>query len=118
MSRQTKSYLLLHILLIFFSAAPVCAKLAGQKEFMSLPFLFYYGVSVAILGIYALVWQQIIKGMPLTAAYANRAVTVVWGIVWGVAFFGEKPRLPQVLGAGIIIAGVILYAFGQGKENA
>ena len=32
---------------------------------------------------YAAGWQQVIKHLPLTTAYANKAVTVVWGILAG-----------------------------------
>lgn len=65
---------------------------------------------IALLGIYALGWQQIIKRLPLTFAYANRAVTVVWGIVWGALFFNEPVTPLKMLGAGIVLVGVVLYA--------
>ena len=42
-------------------------------------------------------------------AYANRAVTIVWGIIWGLLFFNEKLSLGKVIGAVIVIAGVLLY---------
>ena len=42
-------------------------------------------------------------------AYANRAVTIVWGIIWGLLFFNEKLNLGKVIGAVIVIAGVLLY---------
>ena len=42
-------------------------------------------------------------------AYANRAVTIVWGIIWGLLFFNEKLNAGKIIGAVIVIAGVLLY---------
>ena len=73
-------------------------------------FVLCYGGMVAVLGIYAIGWQQVIKRLPLTTAYANRAVTVVWGIVWGAVLFGESITWQKALGAIVVLAGVALYA--------
>lgn len=106
----------LHCLMLLFSFSPVCSKLAGQQAFLSVKFIFFYGLAVFILGVYALLWQQIIKRMPLTTAYANKAVTVVWGMLWGWVIFNEKITLQKCIGAAIIVCGVTLYAFSGGKE--
>ena len=50
-----------------------------------------------------------IKRLPLTTAFANKAVTVVWGIIWGAVFFKEKITVGKLIGAVIVITGVILY---------
>ncbi len=51
--------------------------------------------------------------MPLTVAYANRAVTVIWGGVFGVLFFGEKITPGKIAGGVLTIAGVVLYALSD-----
>ena len=112
-----KLLLVLHAMLLLFSLSSVCAKLAGGYEFMSPGFILCYGGMLAILGIYAIGWQQIIKRMPLTAAYTNRAVTLVWGIVWGVIFFNEKVTPLKLAGAAIVLVGIVLYALA-GDEDA
>ena len=76
-------------MLMVYSMSGIFSKLAAGQPFLSFRFCLYYGVIIALLGLYAIGWQQIIKRMPLTSAYANRAVTVVWGIVWGAVLFGE-----------------------------
>ncbi len=113
-----RMYVLLHALMLLFSLSPVCSKLAGRQPFLSLPFFFFYGLVIVILGIYALAWQQVIKRMPLTTAYANKAVTVVWGLVWGMLLFGETITLQKVLGAAVIVAGVVLYALSEPAKEA
>lgn len=105
-----RTLLALHGVLLVLSFSGVCSKLAAQQEFMSPAFIGLYGIMLAILAFYALVWQQVIKRLPLTFAYANRAVTVVWGIVWGYLFFGETVTPLMLVGAAIIICGIVLYA--------
>lgn len=118
MKSDIKTYLLLHILLVIFSFSSVCSKLAAGEEFMSFRFIALYGLVILLLGIYAIFWQQVIKNMPLTAAYANRAVTVFWGMVWGLIIFKEKITLGKAVGAVIVIAGIILFALSDREEAA
>ena len=113
-----KVLLLLHGVLLVLSLSGVASKFASRQEFLSLPFCMFYGVVLLILAFYALAWQQVIKRLPLTFAYANRAITVVWGIVWGVLFFGERVTPLMLIGAIIIIMGIVLYALdGTGEDE-
>lgn len=105
---KLKYYIALHIELFVFSLGAVCSKLAAQNEFLSFKFIFWYALVIANLGVYAIVWQQIIKHLPLTTAYANKAVTIIWGIMWGILIFHEQLKWNMVLGAIIVIIGVIL----------
>ena len=81
--KQAKWFLLLHIILGIYAGSSVCSKLAAQQPFLSAAFLLLYGLMLAALVAYAIGWQQVIKHLPLTTAYANKAVTVVWGILLG-----------------------------------
>lgn len=112
---STKTLLALHILLAVYSVNSVLSKYAANAEFMSWQFILLYGGVFAVLGVYAIGWQQVIKRMPLTTAYANKAVTVVWGIVFGMAFFGEGVTPLMLLGALVIVAGIVLYALEEGR---
>ena len=109
MNKNTKTILALNVLLMFFSLGGIFSKLASKQPFLSLKFILCYGALLFIMFVYAIGWQQIIKRLPLTMAYANRAVTIVWGIIWGLLFFNEKLNLGKVIGAVIVIAGVLLY---------
>lgn len=107
---DSKAILGLHGMLVLYSLSSICGKLASGFPFLSAGFIVCYGGMIALLGIYALGWQQVIKRLPLTFAYANRAVTVVWGIVWGALFFSEPVTAGKLAGALIVLAGVVLYA--------
>ncbi|MBM6817578.1 transporter [Olsenella uli] len=104
-------------MLAVYSLSSVCAKLAAGFDFMSLGFIACYGGMIALLGVYAIGWQQVIKRLPLTYAYANKAVTVLWGIVWGVLLFQEQVSPLKVLGALIVLAGVVLFSLAERDEK-
>ncbi|MCH4185204.1 MAG: EamA family transporter [Eggerthellaceae bacterium] len=100
----------LHILLGVYSLSDVCSKLASGEAFPSWAFIGLYLLVLVLLGVYAIGWQQVIKRMPLSSAYANRAVTVIWGLFWGVVLFGETITPGKIIGALLIVVGIALYA--------
>ena len=110
MKEKTKWILITQIMLLIYSMSSICSKLASLEKVMSFRFLFYYGAVLFILAAYAIGWQQIIKHLPLTTAYANKAITVVWGIIWGALLFQERLTVGKIIGAILVILGVFLYA--------
>ena len=79
-----------------------------SSGFFSFKFILFYGLMVFILGVYAIFWQQLLKYVPLTTAFCNKAVGIVWGILWGVLFFKEQIKLNMIIGAVIVIIGVVI----------
>lgn len=112
-----KYIFILHILLAVYSLGAIASKLASNEEFLSFKFIMLYGFVLFELFIYALVWQQLIKKLPLFTAFANKAVTVIWGILWGFLFFGEAITVTKVIGAIIVIAGVIFTVSEDSSED-
>lgn len=113
---RAKTLLVLHVLLLFYSLADVASKFAAGYELLSLGFVVCYGLVLVVLAGYALGWQQVIKRMPLTTAYANRGITVVWGIFWGAVIFGEAVTPFKIVGAAMIIAGIALFSHADAHE--
>ena len=103
-----KSFLLLHGILCLYSCGAIVSKTAAQKELFSIEFLVLYGIVLCNLGIYAIAWQKVLKNVPLNIAYANKAITVIWGMIWGFLFFKENITIQKVLGALIIIVATIM----------
>lgn len=112
-----QTLIILHIMLMFYSLSGVCSKLAAQETFLSPRFCLLYGCIILLLGGYAVGWQQIIKRLPLTTAFANKAVSIIWGLVWGYFFFDEKITLGNIIGAMLVTAGVILYAYSDSGDK-
>lgn len=108
-----RTLLLLHVLLGVYSLSSVFSKLAAGESFLSFRFCLFYGLVIFLLMIYAFFWQQVIKRLPLILAYANKAVTVVWGMIWGSVLFNEGITVKKVIGALTVIIGIVLFA----KEN-
>ena len=115
--KNMTTLLLLHILLMLYSVSSVLSKAAAAENGITLRFCFYYAGIIGLMGIYAIGWQQIIKRIPLTTAFANKAITVVWGLIWGTVFFRERITVGKLVGAMLVIAGVVLYATADGGEK-
>ena len=100
--------IVLHISLLMSSLSGVCAKLAASNEPFSLMFFVWYGLDLLIMMGYAVAWQQILKRMPLTTAFANKPVALVWGMIWGAVIFKEVITWKMILGAAVIFVGIYL----------
>ena len=69
------------------------------------------------LGIYALCWQQVIKRVELSVAYANRAMALLWSLLWAVLLFGEQITVKKLIGVGLVLAGTLIINGGKEQEN-
>ncbi len=103
---SVKFYIGLHIAILIFSFSGVFSKLAGQHPTLSLPFILLYGCNLGICGVYAVLWQQFLKHIPLNTAYSNRMVTMIWSMIWGALMFNEVITVPMLIGTVIILLGL------------
>ncbi len=106
--------LILQAAIFFYSLSGVFNKMAALESFMSFNFILYFGISLAILGIYAIVWQMILKRVSLSTAYSNRPVSMIWGIIMGSMIFQEQITLPMIIGSAIIMVGVYTVVTSNG----
>lgn len=105
---KIKDILMLQAVFFIYSINSIIAKFASEQESFSFMFIMLYGLEVAVLGVYAVLWQQIIKKFELSVAYANKAVTLIWAMIWGALLFKEQITLPKVGGILLVIAGIII----------
>lgn len=117
MKKKAKILILLHIMLMVYSVESILSKTAAFEDFLSVKWCLLYGGVLLLLAFYAIGWQQIIKHMPLTSAYANKAVTTVWGLIWGVLFFQEKITLRKILGIILIVVGVVIFSLSDNHDE-
>lgn len=110
-------FFFLHVSLVINSLAGAASKMAGRQDFLSLGFCFYYGLVLAITFAFALVWQQILKHMSLTFAFTNKPITILWGLLWGVVFFGESMTWNKILGSVVILAGIMIGVSGNDRDR-
>ena len=94
------------------------SKFAAREAFLSPGFIAWYAGMLGVLVVYAIGWQQILKRLPLTVAFANKSITVIWGMIWGLLLFGEQITPMKVVGGIIVIVGIVLFALADGEERA
>lgn len=103
-----KNILMLQAVVVIYTLSSVVAKLATGKELFSFSFFLFYGLEIAILGVYAILWQQMIKRFDLSIAYANRAMALLWSALWAVLLFREGLGPKQVAGIVLVILGTVI----------
>ena len=102
--------LLLHGTLLIYAIVSVFAKMAGiQMGEGSWPLtVVFLGLEVFALGAYSILWQQVLKRMPLSFAYANKGVCTLWTALFGLIVFGETLTWGKALGILVVLIGVLL----------
>lgn len=109
-----RDILLLQAIVVIYTLSGVAGKFASGYGFMSLGFILCYGVEILILGVYAVLWQQIIKRFDLSIAYANRSIALLWSMIWAVLLFHERVTVKNLIGVAIVIAGTMIV---NGEAN-
>lgn len=113
---QIKDILMLQIVFFIYSINSVVAKFASAQEPFSLNFILLYGLELCVLGVYAILWQQLIKRMELSVAYSNKAVVLLWAMVFGALLFKEQITLTKVAGILLVIFGIVVLNSEEVKE--
>ena len=98
----------MQITVIIYSFSTVMAKNAAKEPVLSWKMIGFYAVYLLCLFVYALCWQQIIKKIDLSVAYANRCTSVLWCLVWAVILFQEEISLQNLLGVILVLFGIFL----------
>ena len=114
---MNRKILLLQGAVFLYSINSVCGKKASEYPLFSLPFFLWFGLQLLMLMIYALLWQQAIKSLELGTAYANKSVSLLWTLLFGMLLFGEEITLRKFLAVPLIIAGTCLMNLGQKAEG-
>ena len=114
--KKISTYLLLYFALLLYSLTAIASKLASAEPFLSWKYLLYMGFQFAILAIYAVLWQIVLKKVPLFIAFANKGMTIFLGMIFGYFIFHEEVTVFNILGTAIIAAGVIVMMTGELKQ--
>lgn len=104
-----KTFIILLLVNLLFSTVSIGVKYTSMQEMFSVPYFSGIFVIIAMLGTYAILWQQILKRVEMTLAYMFKATGIIYVLLYSVILFGESLTLWNVIGACIIITGIILY---------
>ena len=66
------------------------------------------GLGLLFLGIYAILWQVILKKIPLNKAFLFKSMIVLFTLLIAYIFFKEVIVLKNIVGAALIITGIII----------
>jgi drug/metabolite transporter (DMT)-like permease len=109
--------LILQFAVMIYSINTVVAKFVSNEVFGSPKFLMLYFLEFCVLGVYAIFWQQLIKRFELSIAYANKAMTLLWSLLWSIVIFHEGVTLPKIAGVILVIIGTIVINGGDSKDS-
>lgn len=105
------SILALILINLLYSTVGIFTKLASQQDFLSWEYLLSFGGAVGVIGVYAILWQQVIKRIELSTAYMFKGTTIIFTMLFAYWLFGEQITWNNILGAVIIIIGIVLFAY-------
>lgn len=115
--RRVILLLKLQLVIMIYSISSVVAKIASKQQTFSRSFFVWYGLELLCLGIYAILWQQMIKKIELSKAYANRAMVLGWSLLWAFFGFHEQISLQNIIGVLLVMAGIIVINCGKEKDD-
>lgn len=101
-------YLYLHIILLLQVFSGICLKFAASYNFLSITFILLYALGIFFLILYAFFWQRILRIMPLSTAYMNVSMVIIWMIFVGYLIWGEPITINKIIGALFVITGIII----------
>jgi drug/metabolite transporter (DMT)-like permease len=112
-------------LMLFDTITQLCFKLASTHagEFMpSLTWLhdvffnpWIYGAVVGYIGAF-ITWMTLLKHAPIGPAFAASHLEVVTVLIVSVLYFGEHLAAPQILGALLIVAGIVCLSKSEAEH--
>lgn len=110
---KLREIILLQAAFLIYSIGSLFSKMSLSEPISATRVLVFYGLSLFFVMLFALIWQQLIKDIPLTIAYANKGITVLWGMLFGSIFFQEAITFGMVVGLAFVVTGITFMV----KEN-
>jgi len=108
MLANIKRYILLYGSFLVYSCASICSKYAAEamSDKLIIRVGLFLALEVVVLGLYALIWQQVLKRFTLVTAMSSKGIVVILNMIWSVLLFSEVITVYNIIGAVIIIFGI------------
>ena len=95
---------------MLYACVGICTKMASRQETLSWAYMLWFGAALAVVALYALLWQQVLKRIELGTAYMFKGTTLIFTMLIAALLFGEAITIPNIIGSVIIITGITLLA--------
>lgn len=109
-NQRIKDFLFLHICILWYTMTSILSKAASRYPVLSVKYLICFMGIFLTLGSYAILWQQVIKRFKPSVGYSNKSVSLIWTMIFSSLIFNERITLYNIIGAIVIIIGVVLVA--------
>lgn len=103
---------------LLYAIVLILNRMASIYAPLSLGYVFMLSISVIVLAIYAISWQQIIKRMPISDAYMFKGTSIVFVLLLSAWLFEEIITWQNIIGSTIIILGIALFAKADKEAEA
>lgn len=104
---------LLFFAFLLYSTIGVFSKLTSTQVFMSKGSIYLFSLVIVAMGGYAIMWQMVLKFVPLTQAYLFKSSTVIFSLMYAFFLFREHISFQNILGAFFIMAGIITNSLSK-----
>lgn len=103
-------YIFLIVINLLYACVSIFTKYASQQEFMSWNYMLGLIAAIGVMGLYAVLWQQVLKRIELSLAYMFKGTSLIFVMLLACILFGEQITWNNIVGAIIIISGIVLFA--------
>lgn len=110
-------YGLLLICFMIYASTGIFTKYASLYPFLSWQYILSFLGAIGVMGIYAVLWQQVLKYIELSVAYMFKGTALIFTMLLAYWIFVEPITTNNIIGAAIIIFGIILYNLPAHKSN-
>lgn len=117
MMNRVRRYILVILAILIYSFTGIFTKLASGYEFLSPQYIGCLAGAFGVIGVYAILWQQIIKHIDVGVAYMFKGCGLIFGLLICHYVFDEIISVHNIIGSIIIIGGITLYAWCDYSEK-
>lgn len=108
--RSWIKYIAIVLTFALYSCTSIFMRYAAVYPFLSWQYIVLLCCAIFVLGIYAIIWQQIIKHLEISIAYMFKGSSLIFTMLFAWLLFGEQITYSNVIGAAVIIIGITLFA--------
>ena len=110
MTLKAKHIIVLLLVNLLYASTSLFSKYAAGQEFLSWQYCLGLCGAVAMMGVYAICWQQILKRIELSTAYMFKGTSLIFIMLLAALFFSEQITMMNIIGACVIVLGIALFA--------
>lgn len=108
--RKLRTILVLLGLFLIYAFVSVFTKYTSLQAPLSFQYFLGLAGAFMVMGVYAILWQQVLKRISLTDAYMFKGSSLIFLLVLSAILFGESITLTNVIGSLLIVGGIALFA--------